>query len=468
MSASETIVATPQSAAPKLVIPHVIKGRLVEGDDIEHRGFSTPAIDLDQLIWPRHELPPALDLPIAEVIDFLVALGDRLQFDRNQWLQDAVDLSVNFNPLGRRIIEAAYRGIPHFFRRESLEFLVAQEIGAPLLDGWTSIAAPSGTALLRAYPPRLVHVLAGNTPGVAAWTIVRGALTKGVHLLKLPANDLLTATAMLRTMADLDPDHPVTRSFSAVYWRGGDTAIESAILRPQFFDKMAVWGGEAAIRTALRYAGPGFEIVSFDPKVSMSMLGKEAYDNDETLDDAVERAANDVAIFNQDACVASRFIYAEGSVEEVDRFCERLAVALGKDRATSSARTAPPPADLQNEVNVLRTLEPLYRVWGDYTGAGLVIRSDDPVDFYPVSKTVNVVMVPSLSDAVGQANVATQTVGIYPAHRAKGLRDILVSYGVQRIVTLGEVARSIEGMPHDGFYPMRRFMRWIVDETPGW
>ena len=76
-------------------------------------------------------------------------------------------------------------------------------------------------------------------------------------------------------MAALDPDHPVTRSFSAVYWKGGDTAVESAILRPQFFDKLVVWGGDTAVRNALKYAGPGFEIVSFDPKVSMSMIGRE-------------------------------------------------------------------------------------------------------------------------------------------------------------------------------------------------
>ena len=42
-------------------------------------------------------------------------------------------------------------------------------------------------------------------------TIVRGALTKGVHLLKLPSNDLFTATAMLRTIAEIAPDHPITR-----------------------------------------------------------------------------------------------------------------------------------------------------------------------------------------------------------------------------------------------------------------
>jgi hypothetical protein len=36
-------------------------------------------------------------------------------------------------------------------------------------------------------------------------SIVRGALTKGVHLLKLPSNDLFSATAILRAMAAVAP-----------------------------------------------------------------------------------------------------------------------------------------------------------------------------------------------------------------------------------------------------------------------
>lgn len=455
------------SVGETLSVPHIVKGRLVEGHDAEHRGFATPAIDIDDLVWPRRELPPAFELPIREVIDFLAATGEALAFDRNPWLQEAAALSGRFNPLGARIIETTYRTLPHFFARTSLSFQVEQELGVDRLDSWAPVDTPAGMrSKVRAFPPRLVHVLAGNTPAVAATTITRGALTKGVHLLKLPANDLLTASAILRTMSQVDPDHPVVRSFSAAYWKGGDAAIESAILRPQFFDKMVVWGGEGAIRGALKYAGPGFEIVSFDPKVSMSMVGQEIYESEQKIAEAAERAATDVALFNQDACAASRFVYAEGSVEQIDAFCEKLAEALKKDRMFSSAVSQPLPGDLQNEIDVLRTLDPIYRIWGDYSGAGLVIRSDEAVDFYPVSKTVNVVQVESLEDAVRHANVATQTVGVYPAERMAALRDRLASQGVQRLVTLGEVARGIEGLPHDGFYPLRRFMRWIVDDTP--
>lgn len=447
-------------------VPHVIKGRLVDNATEQFKGFFAPKIDLDELVWSRSEQGPAFDTPIREIIDFMVEVGKALDFDKNKLLQEALERSLVFSPLGRRIVETMYRFIPQFFDRESMEFQVAQETGWDAIDGWAKVTRPNGaTSGVRAFPPRLVHILAGNTPAVAIATIVRGALTKGVHLLKLPANDLFTASAILRTMAQIDPDHPVTRSFSAVYWKGGNQEVESAIMRPQFFDKLVVWGGESTVRGALQYAGPGFEIVSFDPKVSMSFVGRETYATEASIADAAERAAIDVSIFNQDACAASRFIYTEGEVEEVDRFCAKLAVALNQDRPTASALAAPLSAEIQSEVEVLRGLVPYYRIFGDVTGAGLVIRSDDPVDFYPTSKTVNVVMVPSLKEAVKYANVATQTVGIYPGERVAELRDPLAAMGVQHLTRLGEVAQGVEGLPHDGFYPIRRFMRWVLDDA---
>ena len=71
------------------------------------------------------------------------------------------------------------------------------------------------------------------------------AVTKSVSLFKLPSNDLFTAPALLRGLSAVAPGHPLEQSFAAVYWRGGDAAVESVLLRPQFFDKLIVWGGTA-------------------------------------------------------------------------------------------------------------------------------------------------------------------------------------------------------------------------------
>jgi len=462
-------MSTVESAAVSLAVPHFIKGRTVtvasESDGTQHRGFFTPKLDLDELVWPRVQPGPAFDVPVHEIIDLLVELGAALDLDKNEHMARALEASIAVNPLGPRILEAAYRSIGGVFDRKSLEFQVEQEVGRDRLDGWAPVLDPSGrTRRVRAFPPRLIHVLAGNTPGVTGITIARSALTKGVHLLKLPSNDLFTATGMLRTLEEIAPDHPVTKSFSCVYWRGGDPGIEGVLFRAQFFDKLVAWGGDAAIRSALSYVAPGFELVSFDPKVSISIVGAGAFESPDTIADSAQRAAIDVSLFNQSACASSRFVYVETEPgEALDAWCAQLALELGVDRPMSDGHGVPVPSDIREEVDLLRALDDMYGVWGSYED-GVVIRSEDPVDFHPEGKVVNVVPVDSLDEVLPHVNVATQTIGIYPPSLSATMRDRLAARGMQRIVPLGEVLDHIPGLPHDGFYPLSRFVRWLVDD----
>jgi hypothetical protein len=451
-------------------VTHFMQGAAVHGADLMYgRGgtaFSTPALDLDRLVWSRAEPGPAFDLPISEIMDLLVETGEQLKSDSQGLLAAALERMVLVSPLPREVLENAYSTLWRTFRRPGLQAQIDNELGGPdVLDGWREVSLPEGrVAATRAFPPRLVHILAGNAPGVAAMSIVRGALTKGVNLLKLPSNDLFTATAVLRTMAGIAPGHPVVRSFSAAYWRGGDEAVESVLFRPQFFDKLVAWGGEATIRGALKYVGPGFELVSFDPKTSISVIGREAFSSEAALAEAAEAAATDATFFNQQACVASRFQFVEGSEADADRFAAALCDRLGVARQFSSAVGPKVGGELREEIEVLRSLVPDYRVWGGYDGAGLVIRSPEPVDFHPDGKIVNVVPIAALADVVGFANVATQTVGVYPAARKPEVRDGLACAGVQRVVTLGGAGGLPQGMSHDGFYPLQRLMRWVNDE----
>jgi hypothetical protein len=113
---------------------------------------------------------------------------------------------------------------------------------------------------------------------------------------------------------------------------------------------------------------------------------------------------------------------------------------------------------------VLRQLEPDYRVWGEYDGSGLVVRSDDPVDFYPDHRTVNVVRLGHVGDVLRHVDIATQTVGVYPPALKAEWRDRLVGAGVDRVVDLGSDTTGGTGglgLPHDGMMPLQRLVRWI-------
>ena len=457
-----------------LPVAHVVAGRIHSGRHTEYRsrdtgaGFVTPRLDLNELVTPRATAGPAFDMPIAQVYDFLEETGRALRLDRNAYLQAALEAMTSVSTLSRETLTFCYARVAAYFSRASCEFQVEHEIGVEALDGWQKVSGPDGSVnFRRAFPPRLIHLLAGNSPDVSAVSILRGALTKGVHLMKMASNDLYTATAILRTMADIDPDHPIVRSFSAVYWRGGDERIENALFRAQYFDKLIAWGGGQSIRHAMKYISPGFELISYDPKTSISLIGQEAFASSETLLHVADLAASDASIFEQDACSASRFQFVEGDRDQVDRYCEVLVARLGVARPLNRKTGRPTPRELRDEVEGLRDLAPTFRVWGDYAGNGLVIRSDEPVDFHPDARTVNVVPVQKMLDAARFVNVSTQTIGVFPTARQIEVRDAVAAMGGQRVLPLGNAADGVIGLPHDAMYTFSRVMKWVVDMRGG-
>jgi hypothetical protein len=457
--------------APLLSAPHFVRGAVVEGDDIRHRSrdlgadFTTPAIDLDALITPRSELPPLLDIKLSEIIDFLVEAGERLRLENNPYLQECLELIAATNPLPRRVVENLYREAPYFLSRHVLDSIVDSNFPSrDALDGWVERVDPHGSKLaLRAFPPRMVHMLAGNAPSGCVASIAQGALVKAVNIFKMPSSDPFTTVAVLRTMAEIDPNHPVVRSMSAVYWQGGDTSIERTIYRPQYIDKIVAWGGGDAINNVIQYLGPGIQLISFDPKSSISMIGREAFASEASLAEVAERLAADTTVFNQEACLASRYALVEGEPEQIELLCAKLVGRLGVDRDFASAVAPPLPADVREEIEVMNAMGDV-KVWGDFAGRGLVILSDRPVEFHPTNKTSNVVMVASLDEAVRYVNVATQTVGVYPYERKAQLRDRLASAGAQRLCRLGTANAHALGSPHDAMYPLQRFVHWMGDD----
>jgi len=456
-----------------VTVDHVVRGELVTGQDVEHvsrdRGapMTTPALDLAALTWPRADEPPAAAVPIDEVLAFLAAVGVALRDDAGGHLAEALDRVEPLSTTPRVILEREFAALPRAFDGEVLRAQLDASVPRDALDRWARRSGPDGTVShVRAYPPRLVHVMAGNSPLVAAVTIAWTALVKGVGLLKMPSNDPFTAVALLRTMAAVDATHPVTRSFSAAYWRGGDDTVDGALLRAQYFDKIVAWGGPAALQHVRRYVGPGLELVAMDPKTSVSFVGREAFTDARVLRDVARAAAIDTTFLNQDACASSRFHYVEGDVDDVDRYCALLVEELGIEREFATAGGPPPPADVREEIDVLRDLEPDFRVWGEASGEGLVVRSGEPLSIHPDGRTVNVVAVADLRDAARYTSVATQTVGVFPAARKVDVRDALAGRGVQRVVTLGDAGSldMLSGLPHDGMYVVARLARWVVDQ----
>ena len=455
----------------EIAAPFFLRGDLVEGADVVHRSrdpgvsFATPKLALDRAVHPRTQVPPLLNVPLTDIIDFLVQTGERIRDPRNAFMRECIDRMCSTHILPREVVENQAMYAAGYLDRRKLMAEIEQNFPDPrALDGWVPKQDFTGRkSFVRAFAPRLIHVLPGNSPGVAVKSVAHGAMVKAINLFKMSSSDPFTMVAILRIMADIDPHHPIVTSMSAVYWRGGDEAVERVLYRPQYFDKIVAWGGGDAIGNVVKYLGPGFQLVSFDPKTSISMVGREAFADDATLDRVADLAAADVMTLNQEACVASRFIYLEGNEADADRFGALLHKHIAA-RAAGSGDVRALDMEMREQVEALTLMDDDYRVWGRTDGKGLVIRSEEPVDFHPINKTANVVRVDRLDDAVKWVNVATQTVGFFPFDRMPEYRDRLASGGAQRIVHLGEAGPSTIGNPHDAMYPLHRFVHWMAHE----
>ena len=225
-------------------VPHVVKGERLTGTDCEYgragARFATPALDLNSAGVAAEASPGPRSTyrsPRSSTCWCRWATGWRS--DPEGLLEEALVAARRTSPLPAEVVDRSYAHLPKVFDRASMEFQIRTELGGPdVLDGWREVVdAPSGRVhRIRAFPPRLIHVIAGNSPGVAAVSIVRGALIKGVNLIKLPSNDLFTAPAILQAMAHVAPgpsgDPLVLRGLLARRRRaGGGHAVPPAVLR---------------------------------------------------------------------------------------------------------------------------------------------------------------------------------------------------------------------------------------------
>lgn len=466
-----------------LTAPAFIRGRVVVDDLIQFGGragsetFNAP--DPQRLLGALPLFEPSglrdlTEIGFDDIVAFLAAVGEALELTRNTHLQEALELSEQFSDMTGPLVRSSFEQLPSLFTPDAVRELADATIGIPYLQGWVEQTMRDGrTASIRAFGARTVHIIAGNSPLIAALSIIRNAIARSDAIIKAPSNDPLTALAIARTIGELDPDHPVTKHLSVAYWKGGDVAFEEQLLQPAAVEKIIAWGGFASVTHVLRYVQPGLELISLDPKRSATIIGPEAFASPATLSEVALRTATDVGALNQLGCVNARVVYvASGTdpdgIERANRLGEAIYDELQRlpERLSTRAKWFDP--ELKADIDALRLNPEWYRVFGGRAGEGAVIVSqlDEPVEFAPrlSGRVANVVPIDDPADAMRQVNAYTQTVGIYPESLKSTLRETLPLHGAQRLVSLGYAAHPSVSLPQDAIEPVRRMVKWIVDE----
>lgn len=413
------------------------------------------ASDLAEIQAAREQLAVALSrLTTDELTLFLHAAGDNWMSRTSQWRRLADSYAHKITGFSAAMIEADYETIGHFMtqRFHTWDTIAAEFGNERIFDEWI----PNQMCLVRAFPRGLVlQYLVGNLPLAGLYSVLRGIITRNVNLLKLPSRDLVTVLALVQTMIDTDPDHPVSRSLSVAYWPH-DAEIGADCLASA--DAVCIWGGGDAVEAVKRKVRANVPVSEFGPRWSASMVDLTICDPDE----AALRLVEDVGFYDQEACFNTQRAFVKGDLDSFrsclrryfELFAERYPLGSNRDALAHRSATLLEARYLGHDVDEGK----------DWAVISMAKGLADPAFAHPLARTLMLYSVEDFAEALPHLNSQMQTVSVMPWALSQQLRDELAWAGANRIVDLGWSRMPRQGFTHDGMFGMHPLVRLVMHE----
>lgn len=394
--------------------------------------------------------------PVAEVIDIVDRAIARMLDRDDPFRQKAERILPVVTGYDAEMIRLGLTGYLKTFRKPELQKFLAEDFANPsILDDFQPI--PKG-GFARAFGPNvLTHIWAGNVPGLPVWSLISGLLVKAGNIGKVPSAEPLFAGWFAQVLAEVAPE--IADCFAVVWWKGGDTAREDALLRES--DVVLAYGGNDSLAAIRDRVPVTTRYLAYGHKVSFGVIARAALDTRKGSTTA-HNAAYDVVRYDQQGCYSPHVFFVERGgrvsppdfaqylaheLEAFEKKYPRRALSIGEARDIGAWRHG---EEIKSFAGKGRSLI------GNADSAWSVAFVDDDEDLSPsgLNRTVKVVAVDSLADVVpriARYKPMLQTVGIaaqpgelYELSTALGIA------GVTRISALGHMTAPEAGWHHDG------------------
>jgi hypothetical protein len=412
------------------------------------------------------------ELPVAQIVEAIdetcARWADR-EFSHRRRARADVVAGTGFSP---ETVDRSFDVELSNYRADTMTRLLHREFGDPqVLDSFRDSPELGGRAL--AIGPRVTTaVCSGNVPGLPALSIVRALLVKSAVILKVASGEPAFAAHFVRTLAEINP--VLADAVFVTYWPGSDVAALRGAIEQA--DAVIAYGGDDACAAVRAQLLPHQRYVEHGHKVSVG-IAMQDYIASVGLREVARRAANDVSMFNQHACISPQVYLVEQGTPSARDFAEALSDALAEYAAAcplGTVQTADAAA-LQ-----------MYRATMAWTAAS----APDRGFWRPTGLDWAVTFVPELHSVPGTGNRVvsvvpiTDTADIMRALRPLGrqLQNVgLGALGVefQTLATdLGRLGASRVSEPgrmsspsviwrHDGVQCVSALVRWCDIEMHG-
>jgi len=362
------------------------------------------------------------------------------------------ELCWTFDPdLLQRKLDAELRGVPR---------------GPGARQGWRSRTA------LRWHPLGvMLHVLAGNVFVGAAGSLVEGLITGNVNILKMSSSERVFLPLLVRSLIECDADGFVERAVAVIEYSSSQGGVISEL--KSRVDGIAVWGGEQAVKGYRDGLPARTKLIVFGPKLSMALVTRDGL-AERGLKEIAWALADDVSLWDQNACTAPQACYVQG-LAEAKRLAAEAAVALAE-----TARKLPPgglDAGTAVEVRKFRGRFEVAEARGEgvlkESAPGLewtVVVDKDPVmEPSPLGRTLRLIPFEDVEEVVRQLAPLRgylQTVGLAVSPRElQELSERLGGLGALRLVDVGRAGAGEIDDPHDGGYDLPQWMHLVFTRS---
>jgi len=358
------------------------------------------------------------------------------------------------------------RYMRNFRKKELLRFLDEEFDHPGMLDGFRP--RKSG-GMSRAYGPHMIfHVFSGNVPGVQVWSLIMGLLVKSAALGKTSLAEPLMPVLFSMSLAEID--ERLAESIVILPWKGGEVELEAKAM--EACEALIVYGSDETVE-AYRHRVPiEKRFLSYGHKISLAMVGKEALTADR-YEDTLHRLAADIAIYDQQSCLAPQMVYVEsGGVITPKDFSQLLACELERyekkwPRSALSHEEAMAIHKMRNQAVFAAINGADVNVYMSEMNTAWTVIFHRKADFSgsPLNRTIHVFAVDDLETAaetLTRFRRYLQSCGLAVGpERLFSLSERLGTCGLNRICAIGEMNRAKPGWHHDGRFNLLDLVRFV-------
>lgn len=413
------------------------------------------------------------ELPVARIVTAIDRVAARWCDPRwavRQAVRESVRRATGFSAAAvDRSFELELRN----YRADSLWRTLRRELGDPsCLDGPCGNADLQG-ATMAIGPDLVLAIFTGNVPGLPALSLARALMVKAPVIAKVASGEPSFAAAFAASLAEELP--ALGDALLVTYWDRDEPSVFTEVASE--VDVVIAYGGTEALRSIRQALPPAARLVEHGHKLSAGFVSASYIKRDGAA--ATARAvAQDVAAFNQQACIAPQAYFVQGARADA----EQLAAAIA-DALAIQARSCP-VGDLRigdaARVRLARAqqewrgaVSSRHEVWHDAELEWTVLLDEklgapDGIGH----RVLRVIPVDSLAQAMEQLRPFgryLQNIGLGCTGEAElaAATAALAKLGASRICEPGRMAEPSMMWRHDGRTCVAELVRWCDVEMHG-